>query len=68
MEVLIMTKKELSRYEIIKRLIRNEINGTEAAKQIGLSIRQIKNIKARVIKEGLKELFIEVEERLVIGH
>lgn len=51
-ELIVMTQKELSRYEIIKRLIRKEINGTEAAKQLGLTIRQVKNIKARVIKEG----------------
>jgi hypothetical protein len=49
-----MTQKELSRHEVIKRLIRKEINGTEAAKQLGLKVRQVKNIKARVIKEGPK--------------
>ena len=51
-ELITMTPKELSRYEIIQRLIRREINGTEAAKQLSLTIRQVKNIKARVIKEG----------------
>lgn len=53
-ELIAMTQKELSKYEIIKRLIRKEINGAEAAKQIGLSVRQVKNIKARVIKQGPK--------------
>ena len=53
-ETITMSQKESSRYEIIKNLIGREINGTEAAKQTGLSIRQIRNIKARVIKEGLK--------------
>jgi len=53
-ELITMTQKELSRYEIIKRLIRREINGTEASKQMDLSVRQVKNIKARVIKEGAK--------------
>jgi len=53
-ELIVMTPKELSRYEIIKRLIRKEINGTEASKQMDLSVRQVKNIKARVIKEGIK--------------
>lgn len=52
--LIIMTQKELSRYEIIKRLIRKEINGTEAAKQMNLSVRQVKNIKVGVIKEGEK--------------
>lgn len=53
-ELIIMTQKDLSRYEVIKRLIRKEINGTEAAKQLDLSVRQVKRIKARVIKEGPK--------------
>ncbi len=53
-EIIIMSKKELSKYEVIKRLIRKEINGTEASMQTGLSLRQIKNIKARVIREGEK--------------
>ena len=49
-----MTPKELARYEIIKKLIGKEINGTEAAKQIGLSIRQIKNLKVKVKEDGIK--------------
>ncbi len=52
-----MSQKELSRYEIINRLIRREINGTEAAKQTGLSLRQVKRIKSRVIKEGKIKLY-----------
>jgi transposase len=55
-ELITMTQKELSRYEVIKKLIRKEINGTQAAKQVGLSIRQVKRIKARVIKEGAEGL------------
>jgi len=53
-DLITMTQKELSRYGIIQRLIRKELNGTEAAKQLGLSVRQVKRIKARVIKEGSK--------------
>lgn len=51
-ELIHMTPRELSRYETIKNLIEGVINGSEAAKQIGLSTRQVKNIKARVLKEG----------------
>jgi len=51
-ELITMTPKELSRYEIIKKLIGKEINGTEAAKQIGLSVRQVKNLKAKVKQCG----------------
>ena len=53
-KLITMTQKELSRYEVIKRLIKSEINGTEAAKQLNLSVRQIKNIKIRVLKQGAK--------------
>lgn len=53
-ELITMTQKELSRYETIKRLINQEINGAEAAKQLGLSIRQTKNIKAAVKERGAK--------------
>lgn len=52
-KLIIMTQKELSRYEIIQRLIKKEINGAEAAKQLSLSIRQIKRIKAKVKKHGI---------------
>ncbi len=53
-KLIIMSQEELARYEVIKRLIRKEINGSDAAKLLALSLRQIKNIKARVIKEGAK--------------
>ncbi|MEW6408420.1 MAG: ISNCY family transposase [Patescibacteria group bacterium] len=51
-QLISMTQKELLRYEIIQNLIKGCINGTEAAKQMDLTVRQVKNIKARVIKEG----------------
>lgn len=51
-ELITMTQRELSRYEVIKRLIRKEINRTQAAKQLNLTARQVKNIKDRVIEEG----------------
>jgi len=53
-KLIIMSQEELARYEVIKRLIRREINGSDAAKLLALSLRQTKNIKARVIKEGAK--------------
>lgn len=49
-----MTSKELLRYDIVKKLIIGAINGTQAALQINLSIRQIKRLKARVKKQGAK--------------
>lgn len=53
-ETITMAQKELSRYEVIKRLLRKEINGTEAAKQINLSVRQVRRLKARVKEYGAK--------------
>lgn len=55
-ELITMTPKELSRYETIEKLIREEINGTEAAKQLSLSVRQIRRLKVKVKKHGIKGL------------
>lgn len=49
---IIMSVKELSRYEIITSLIQGHINGTQAAKQLQLSVRQVKRVKAKVRKHG----------------
>lgn len=49
-----MTSHEVSRYEAIQKLINGSINGTDAAKLMNLSIRQVKRIKARTIKHGVK--------------
>jgi len=49
-----MTEKESQRYETIKELIDGVIDGTEASKQINLSIRQTKRLKAGVVEDGIK--------------
>lgn len=51
-----LTNKELRRLDIINRLIREQINGTQAAELLGLSIRQIKRLKAKVLEEGSKAI------------
>jgi len=51
-----MTEKELSRINIIQNLIDGNINGTDATKQIGISIRQVKRLKSVVIQSGPKGL------------
>lgn len=55
-KLIAMTEKELLRHNIIKNLIAGVINGTDAAKQMGLSVRQTKRIKARVVKNGAQGL------------
>lgn len=47
-----MSQKEINRYVVIKRLINREINGTEAANLLNLSVRQTKRLKAKVKKQG----------------
>jgi len=48
----LMSQREINRYAIIKRLINREINGTEAASLLSLSVRQTKRLKARVKIKG----------------
>lgn len=47
-----MTKQELTRYDVIKSLVDGKINGTDASKQIGVTVRHIKRLKSKVIKLG----------------
>ena len=51
-----MTEKELSRFNIIRRLIDGNINGTDASKQIGVSIRHVKRLKLKVKEKGAEGL------------
>ena len=51
---IVMASREAKRYDIIKDLISQKINGTQAAKQLSLSVRQTKRLKRRVRKEGIK--------------
>lgn len=52
MEKITMTSKELDRINVINNLIKKNINGTQAANQLRLSIRQVKRLKRRVLKHG----------------
>ncbi|MBU4332761.1 ISNCY family transposase [Patescibacteria group bacterium] len=55
-ELIAMSSKELSRYDIIKDLIAGKINGAEAARQINLSVRQIRRLKRKVNNSGAQGL------------
>ena len=59
MTLITMSKKELTRFEVIKRLARKEINGTKAAGLLHLSIRQVRRLKGRVKKDGARGLVHE---------
>ena len=53
-EIITMTQKDLSRYEVISKLIDGHINGSEAAKQLDLCVRQVKRLKVKVKKHGAR--------------
>ena len=58
-KLICMTEKELMRFEVINSLINEKINGTDASKQIGVSVRQIKRLKLKVRKCGAEGLIHE---------
>lgn len=51
-----MSQKEVKRYDIIKKLLNKELNGTEVSEILKLSIRQIRRIKGKVKEKGIKGL------------
>lgn len=51
-----MSLKEVKKYDIIKKVISKELNGSEAADLLDLTIRHIRRLKGRVIKYGIKGL------------
>lgn len=62
-QLITMTQKELSRYEVIKNLVEKVINGSQAAKQTGLSVRQVRRLKWAVIQYGANGLIHKGRER-----
>ncbi|MBU0597695.1 hypothetical protein KKF61_01710, partial [Patescibacteria group bacterium] len=55
-EYITMSPKEVIKYDIIKKLINREINGTEAANMLNLTIRHVRRLKKKVNKKGIKGL------------
>jgi len=51
-----MSIREVKRYDIIKKLINKDMNGTEAAKLLDLTIRHIRRLKKKVDIKGIKGL------------
>ena len=51
-ELISMTEEEITRHSIIRNLIDGKINGTDASKQIQVSVRQVRRIKAKVKEKG----------------
>lgn len=47
-----LSKDERKKFRTIEKLLNGEINGTEAAKKLKLSTRQVRNLKRQVNEEG----------------
>ena len=48
-----MSKGEKRKLRVIKKLLLGEINGTEAAKKLDITTRQVRNLKRQVLNEGV---------------
>lgn len=78
MALLTMSQKEIDRYGIISRLLKREVDGTEAARLLKLSVRHVRRLKQNVRRAGPRGLIhqnrgkrsnrkIPEEERYRIG-
>ncbi len=47
-----LSKIEKRKIRVIKKLLMGEINGTEAAKKLNITTRQVRNLKRQVLNEG----------------
>jgi len=55
-EYITMSQKEVKKYDIIKKVINKELNGSEAANLLKLTVRQVRRLKKRVRENGIKGL------------
>ncbi|HEB78339.1 MAG TPA: helix-turn-helix domain-containing protein, partial [Methylothermaceae bacterium] len=51
-ETLVMTQKAVDRLKVIQQVVSKQLRQKEAARQLGLSVRQIKRLVARYRAEG----------------
>lgn len=52
MNYITMSHQEIKRYDIIKKLINKDLNGSAAAELLGLSVRQVRRLKVKVKQKG----------------
>jgi hypothetical protein len=56
MNYITMSQKEIKRYDVIKKLINKELDGSEAAELLELCVRQVRRLKAKVKEKGMAGL------------
>jgi hypothetical protein len=62
-DIITMTAREAERLTIINNLIAKKLNGADAAKQLRLSVRQTKRLKAKVKKCGIRGIIHKLRGR-----
>ena len=55
-QIISMSKKEIRKYDIIKKVINQELNGAQASKLLGVTTRQIRRLKRKVEEFGAEGL------------
>lgn len=53
-EVITLSQKEVTRYSVIRDLLEHKLKSKEAARLLNLSTRQIRRLKKKVKRDGLK--------------
>ena len=51
-----MSLTEIKKYDIIKKVMGKELNGSEAAEMLGLTVRHVRRLKRKVDHDGIKGL------------
>jgi transposase-like protein len=51
-----MSLKEVKKYDVIKKLINKDLNGSDAANLLNMTVRHIRRLKKRVKQNGIKGL------------
>src|SRR5450755_1021906 len=51
-DILMMSRKEIKRYQVIRKVLEQHINQQEASEYLGLTDRQIRRIVRRVRRDG----------------
>jgi len=62
-EIITLTMKEQTRYEVIKESLKKRIKIKEASIMLGISVRQVYRIRKRVKEEGVKGIIHRLRSR-----
>jgi len=55
-EKLLVTKKDIKRFKVLKNVIEKKLKGTQAAQLLGLSVVHVSRLKKRLLAAGFEGL------------